>query len=77
MVLFRKITSKEDNRSLKYLPDVKINLKVAEYKNVSVNEFNNVVKFNDGEFPNLATLPNSVFSRAPTHLILFSLHTLK
>ena len=47
MVLFCKITPKEDNRLLKYLPDVKINLKVAEYKNVRVNEFNNVVKFNN------------------------------
>ena len=63
MVLFHKITPKEDNRLLKYLPNVKINLKGAEYKNVRVNEFNNVVKFNDGKFPNLATLLNSAFSR--------------
>ena len=62
MVLFHKITPKEDNRPLKYLPDVKINLKVAEYKNVRVNDFNNVVKFNDGKFPNLPTLSNSAFS---------------
>ena len=50
MVLFRKITPKKNNQSLKYFHDVKINLKVAEYKNVRVNEFNNIVKFNDGKF---------------------------
>ena len=36
---------------------------VAEFKNVRVNEFNNVVKFNNGKFPDLATLSNSAFSQ--------------
>ena len=74
MVLFRKITPKEDNRSLKYLPDVKINLKVAEYKNIRVNEFNNVVKFNDGKFPNLATLSNSAFSRTRLPSLMYDMY---
>ena len=34
MVPLRKITPKEDNQSLKYLPNVKINVMVAEFKNV-------------------------------------------
>ena len=63
MVLFHEITPKEDSWSLKYLLSVKINAMVAEFKNVRVNEFNNVVKFNNGKFPDLATLSNSAFSQ--------------
>ena len=63
MVLFHEITPKEDSWSLKYLLNVKINAMVAEFKNVRVNEFNNVVKFNNGKFPDLATLSNSAFSQ--------------
>ena len=45
------------------MPNVKINAMAAEFKKVRANKYNNVVKFNNGKFPNSVTLSNSTFSR--------------